>query len=566
MKRMFLSVWVMALCAMTSYAQQANIYASGLKAEKVDATHYKFSYTLNADAEGIGIRIFGGSYSATHSPQLSEYKTKGAHTIEIDLDDIPVGDYSWSVFVFANNTATEPVKISNDEPRFLFWGPRGLVVDSNFDSSCFGNIYVGESAGGTITEGAPSQTRTSEKGVYILNSALEDYTNQGATSYKGNVEWAGTYSPQRLAVAADGKIYIGDLGVENSGVWIMDPNSPSTDFVSVFDNTSKDVTTGLVGSIHGRICGLAVTGTGADTKLFTVDRNLLPADAAARAYLPSGYIYQYNIGDLESPWNTNPSAIVYNNSESLICNDALSLVSDNRGGWFVFINRGTDGQGGLHSLIHLNATGEVDYKSNSNLIGSPRGAMAISPDGSLMICGRGSGILSGGTSERAVDFYSITYNEAGAPSLTKQDHLTLTNIGSNIDGVALDVAGNAYIITASVERLMVYALPKADNSFTTPAPASQKVVIGGTGIQTPGAESLENRIRLIDGNENIRLLTDGTKIKAYTLYTVSGSKALQGTAAATTEVVIPTGSLSAGVYLLQLVTEEGTVVKRFIKH
>ena len=79
------------------------------------------------------------------------------------------------------------VKISDDSPIFQFYSGRGVAVDNNPESPFFGRVYVSESAGGLISEGTPVNPRTTQKGIYILDAALSDVTNQGAKSYTGNI-------------------------------------------------------------------------------------------------------------------------------------------------------------------------------------------------------------------------------------------------------------------------------------------------------------------------------------------------------------------------------------------
>lgn len=553
MKRIFLIAGAFILCVLTSHAQQANIYASELKAEKVDATHYAFTYTLNADATTAEIWIAEGALDVTHDLTAAEDLTKGSHRVVVDLSMLNKGTYSWGISVTgAANTATEPVKVSNDAEHLGFHALRGLTVDNSFESLFFGRIYATE--GNETT--AAATIRTTNDGVYIYNAALEDVTGQGNVAYTSGVTWglSGTSnsgaSPFRLAVAPDGKVFITDWSDTHTGIWTLDPANPSADLRPVFGGTRGS--RGLVSEnnvdIHGSISHCYIEGTGAETKLYTFDEDLGLASGV------SGNLYRYDIGTLENPWVAAPSALIYDDAANgnLQQNGNSTISPDGRGGWWICQYRAADSNPAIPSLIHYNGT-SVDFVSATDaaglLVDSYQGGMALNEEKTMMAL----------TGSNAVRVFDVSFDGTGKPSLALKYSIT-TPYGANSFSVALDRADNVYV-GGNASVFSVYALPKADNAFITPAPASQKITIGGTGIVTP---KLDNSIRIADKNGQIRLLANGVKVKAYTLYDVSGS-ALLSKAVAGNDVVIPTDNLAAGVYLLQVVTKEGTVVKRFIK-
>jgi hypothetical protein len=131
----------------------------------------------------------------------------------------------------------------------------------------------------------------------------------------------------------------------------------------------------------------------------------------------------------------------------------------------VIQNRGAND---VPPLFHLNAQGIVDYDNTKtdglNVIPTARGAMAINKAGNLLAIG----------SSKNVKFFDIAYDEgSGIPALTASATIANINLNvTNIDALAFDVAGNLYAATASTEWFFAYALPKQDNSFTTPAPST----------------------------------------------------------------------------------------------
>jgi hypothetical protein len=391
-----------------------------------------------------------------------------------------VGDYTWTVKATGAANATL-VQVSGDDANFRFYYSKGLAVDNSFDSPFFGRIYVAESFGsgddgedGDYWENGNG--RITESGIYVfdpLHNAIND------EAYKGNIPWgttdfdvsAGAGSPWKLAVDDAGKVFIADNSIANSGVYIMDPTDPTT-FTTVFDDAARDNASGIVEGIHGRISGIYVEGSGDNTVLYTVDRNYLPDGFAARAYLPSGMVFKYEIGDLKAPYSKEP-ALIYDNTGSRIANEHLSLIPDGLGGLWVYQNRSAD-MAAIPSLMHIPSGSDTyDYVSTDQGLftgvennASGRGAIAINKEGDRIALG----------SDRKVKLYSVAYDpDTDIPALTLITESAI--IGTNIDGMAFDAAGNIYTCSASTEWLYQFAPPKADNTFTTPAPVSQPVSV-----------------------------------------------------------------------------------------
>lgn len=83
----------------------------------------------------------------------------------------------------------------------------------------------------------------------------------------------------------------------------------------------------------------------------------------------------------------------------------------------------------------------------------------------------------------SLKFFEVTFTEAGIPAL-KRLHSIKPALGLYTTGVSFDRAGNVYAVSYSDKRLGVWALPKAENRFTTPAKSDQILVIT-TGINKP---------------------------------------------------------------------------------
>jgi hypothetical protein len=464
MKRTFLLVLIIALCSsLTGRAQQANIYASGLKAEQ-DGSSCLFSYTLNTDATSGSINIISGETTVGKPITDPDLLTKGTHSVTLDLGDLASGQYAWSMTVTAAaNTGTEPVKFTGDQATLSFIYPRGLAIDNNTESPYFGRIYVADSD--TTKKPNPEQ-----KGLYVFNSDLSDAVGQGSTPLYKDVWTMSPASPMRLTVAPDSKVYITDWSDNaSSGVYIMDPANPSAAPVPVFGGEvgAGGVATYEGTTIHGSISHCWVEGTGDGTKLYTFDEDIQAPGATGVMN-----IYRYDIGNLTTPWVTGPSAIAYDDVSNYQQNGCSMIIPDANGGWWISQDRATD-NATIPALIHVNAAGTADYNSSGDLGGRTRGAIALNAEQSLLI--------SVGTGYFRV--WDISWDAStGAPSLTQKYQIT-SDLPDPCYNIVLDVAGNIYG-TSNAKPLVGFALPKAENTFTTPAPAASVLTLENT-IPTP---------------------------------------------------------------------------------
>jgi N-acetylmuramoyl-L-alanine amidase len=528
---------------------KANIYASELHlvVPTCDCPNtYVFNFTLNENATDVKINIIKNNEIVKVIPvgPLS----KGQNNVSGNFDGIPVGQYSWSVTAQAN-PIDRPLKFSdNNQAQMQFFSPRGVAVDNSFESDFFGRVYATETTPGTIGN------RTTKDGIYILNSALQDITNQGAESYAGQIIWGAGSSPMRLCVAPDGQVYITDWSNTHPGVWIMNPANPTAAFKPVFDGLTL-AASGLSSNngvnVHGSIAHCWVLGTGTDTKLYTFDEDYVDATATS-----VGNVLQYNIGKLDTPWQSAPSAVVYNDAlnGNLQQNMNSCIAPDNHGGWWISQYRATDAAN-VPSLIHIDTNGIVNFNSGMTptLIGnSYTGGMAVNQDGTVLAMG----------CQDEVKVFAITFASNGVPSLSLL-HSIKPAMGSNTPGISIDRAGNVYVISNSSERLGVWALPKADNQFTTPAPSNQVISIV-TGLKN-GIDQADY-IKVYPNPVINNLVIDGigSNILNVELYDLKG-KLIYSEIENTNHINLSVSSLQAGVYLLKVKTEDGTAVKRIMK-
>ena len=137
-------------------------------------------------------------------------------------------------------------------------------------------------------------------------------------------------------------------------------------------------------------------------------------------------------------------------------------------------------------------------------------------------------------------------------------------LGTNTAGLSFDRAGNVYVISNSQERLGVWSLPKADNSFSTPAPSSVKIVVGSTGIA--GSESGSKSIRFYPNpvTDKLTVQSANQPLKTVGIYDVSG-KLLFQTEGNGLQQEIELSDYKAGIYILRVKTSKETFTGRIIK-
>jgi hypothetical protein len=115
-----------------------------------------------------------------------------------------------------------------------------------------------------------------------------------------------------------------------------------------------------------------------------------------------------------------------------------------------------------------------------------RGAVALSKDGSIVA------IPTIMDSKYVIRCYRVNYGSNPKISLTGLYNINIpimNNYTGNeyVEGMAFDVANNLYFVSGNnsnqgVDRLYVYALPKTDNSHTTPARSALPIIVPGEEI------------------------------------------------------------------------------------
>ena len=460
MKKIF-SFMLALFAAVSLYAADLNIYASGLKAVQQESSVTAY-YTLNAPADSLYFMLYGEDINSAMFMTVADPAalSKGAHALPLTLpSDIPAGTYHWAIRAFAPSTAFEDV--TDDSGMFDYYLPQDVAVDNNFNSPFFGRVYVCESMRG-LSDGHSDACQNQTRGIYMYNAdmtfvngdtaALHGYDgNLGGsvgTGSEGEIASVERHNLKRIAIDEQGYVYIASRDVNIKGVYRMDPANPTNSFVTILNASEPVDALGIVGNELYTLEGVGV-GTGTLNKY---DLTTIPVSAATASM---NQVEILNFG-----------------------NSDCDAFPDGHGGWWFSEHRYS--ADAYPCLAHMTGRGVKDYEisasSNSDLLVnstgqnsgiSYRGVVAVNPAGNL---------LAFGSYRRAVVF-SIAYNDTtGVPTLTKVCETPI--IGGNIDGVAFDVANNLYVASASAERFRAYSIATTDNSFVTPAPSDSKLYIG----------------------------------------------------------------------------------------
>lgn len=474
MKKLFYLLSLL-LATVLANAAELNVYASGLKIMGMtDDRQLSISYFLNAPADEVTFLLLDGETPNAESPVLSlplSGKSVGENFAVINLSAYEGVHYTWAIKAKSNTANTAPVTKVVDcdtDKRFAFYSAQGLAVDNCPNSPYFGRIYVTESRSGQSVKG-----RNTNEGVYIFGADLSDITGQGDAPYAGGRIWNESSgqeinSPSRITVDEDGWVYICDnssMETQNSGVWRMNPATPSAVFKDVLGNDANYGKNGKAAkNLYKRINSVVVEGTTTSEKyLVAMDNPAL--DSGEESRLVRFRLNADGVSDetSKSEQMLDLAQVVYNATNTIV----RGAYDD----YWIFPYRNSSG---THAgIIHVKKDGGGWTRDlNIGLNYNRRGSGAVSVDGKYLA-------FNGVDNGNCIRILEVAYDENKTPILDFANKVwaRITDTGERVDGIAFDVAGNFYFVSAddSKSGFYAYALKKDVNEHTTIAPQSQQI-------------------------------------------------------------------------------------------
>ena len=421
------------------------IWAFDLK-QKPTMTGYQF--TFKSVTNGVGSLILkdeqGEALKSFDLPSV----TQGENTFTIPYDDMPQtsDDLSWEITLAAGAVEQETnlQEITTNIAKYHYWFPQGVAINNNPESEHFGKIYIAQVQGGK-TEMGDSQT----EGIYVLDALLnaENYNKDGYIPQGVDVKtYDQGYQYRVLHRIAIDPVTSGVAFVQSktNHLWVADPAN-------------------LNGNAENIIAG---QDTYASSLCYDADGTLYIFGYESTNSITKAVIYK----KVEN--HTLQSFATIENWEYL--NERNSMASDGRGGlWVVSRQPGNE----YGNFFHINQNGDVDFNIGTNgktLTGKllktdmPENMPTNFNRGQLAYDAKRNILAIGGSSK--VTLYKVTYSLT-TPFL---EYWTSTQtLGTNIDGIAFDYAGDLVVLSASTERFYKFAVPTTNNVCTTPAPTSQ---------------------------------------------------------------------------------------------
>jgi hypothetical protein len=431
-KRIALASAVAAVAVLTTpLLSFASPYASGIT-QSGDSV----SFFLNENASDVTI------FRESAVPITLGALTKGLQTFNL-------GGESHYYIQVKNTAAAGWTLTSTDDTLNNFEAPRGVAVNTNSalngaPNPYFGRVYISNPRANSTVAG-----RTMTDGVWMHYADMSETNITGGTGpYLTGVGWATgteTASPFRMQVGADNSVYITDWSDSHSGLWQATPDLASAS--EILD--SSDRTTSGLGTTHGSISDVVVSGTGANRVLYTTDEDYVAPGGT------TGAILRYDIG-ANATFSGSPSAVAYDDAANNIINFEDSLIRDKNGHLWMSQNRsgGTD----KPSLIEIDSTGAVVWNSLVQL-GNPDPLRGI----------------EGMAYDEAHDrFALVTTAQSSTRSglimifdaLTKQIIASFQFGGQNNTDVTFDAAGNLIVGNRSSEHVRVWS-PGGDSVYSS---------------------------------------------------------------------------------------------------
>jgi hypothetical protein len=451
---------------------RANVYATDIRLDdfitagvvvpgsSLTASNLAISYILNDNATaGVTIRIYSGSNV------VKTFTTPGGDPgTEIGLNSVqwngtnddgspaPPGVYTLSITAAADGYDTW-TNITDDGTNFFAAGPRGVAVNCNTNSPYYGRVFVANAYG------AAGDLPGDQVGILKCNADGSPADEGGFST--GGWPWGGSYySPWKMAISADDRVYIDDFSGLGT-VLSFDQTIATNELLEVLQAANyppSDPTPEL--------SGVCVTVSGTNEQIWMPDENFFIGSAGILSWqIDSGGVVATNdTGLVVAPVTTNsplsiaPYDIAVDASGVIYAIQCLNFVSDGPSNMIVIAFPPYAGSLETNALWAI-GSGDTNLQEAYGV--------AVDPTGTLLaVAVRGSGAGPGSGNQTGVlNLYAATNGQL----LLNLD----TTGGDEYTDVAWDHVGNLYALDSTAFVWRVYSPPGPNQSTTAAAPFIQ---------------------------------------------------------------------------------------------
>ena len=446
-----------------------NTYAFGLSSELGDGVLNVEYYLNNSNAIAATVLIYNGGQVVATVPGT---KNIGKNTVEVATAELPGGvELTWSVEVIGTSVEV-PTK---EEKIYSFYHPSSVDIDVNPENETFGMLLVNEGmqkvkdVEGYVSSGFGA-------GIFAFTPSFDPIVNGDKPGFNGGIEFttgradaAGStaYSPRRIRISEDGRIFVTSLNTDGNYLWEVTPDNLD-EWNPIFKGTlneQAELITEDSAFIAAPNAGFDVKGSGENLQLAMYSVNIAGIGTAMSGFR----LDEYNLGTA-TEWTTAPSknwvdglyAINYTGTQ---------VEYDNEGGLWIASYRGSANETNP-GLVHINAEGVEDCKlvwSNVRQAG-----IRFNNDFTKLVVAGNNGAAKKAT------IYAISKDANGAPVLTEEAVIDMAAVGNNLNDFAWDYAGNLYSCGNSAEKLAAWAMPYS-GTVETPAASKYAFQLEGTG-------------------------------------------------------------------------------------
>ena len=467
----------------TPASGNANPYASSLSGSYADGK-LTISYMLNAPANAVSLVVKQDGAVINAYPLGSANLTKGTHQVDVELDDLTEGDYTWGLQVVGEEKTTV-----HEIKAIKFNHPQGVDVDNNTESPYFGRIYLTEGRASSNT--AHYSYNNGGQGLYMFNPMFDGIKNEstgkyvftGGVSFYQKVDTKSGADFRKVRVSDDGRVFVTRQNDKGNYLYeLPDVNrvqNQNAAFTQVFTGGALNANTFLYENggafIAGPNIGFDIKGSGKDLKVVMLSgaKTLFTSTAIA-----VGRVDEYNLGNNKT-WSVAPSKNLTALSGKYTVNySGTNLCYDNRGGLWYCQYRGAPSEK-EPALVYIDANGVEKYKDATTPRGG--GGVRMSPDYSKIA------IASSATT---ISIYSISYSNDGTPQLDEEWRIT-HGMGTNINDIAWDVAGNIYAVSNNSEVFKAFSLPRETSVCLTDSKLGFRINSPVTFVSSVEAENQE---------------------------------------------------------------------------